>query len=165
MHFDARVNPFNAIRSRLDAVDLAFRGLQPQVHLAVDFLSKSTIAGLRMMAFAMAVCLFSVFSMKKTLKCQIFLANILCPLGVIVVCAPSLLEVCIHLLLEYMFGLGSSFWFRSLPTSSRSCLGFPFPQPCCLNALLSIEVCVQLQPELCIPLFKIVVVARQSTCQ
>lgn len=81
MHFDAPVNPFEDIRSRLDAVDLAFRGLQPQVHLAVDFLSESKNSGLRMLAFAMAVCLFSVLSPKKTMKCQILVANFFSPWG------------------------------------------------------------------------------------
>ena len=37
MHVDRPPNPFEAIRSRLAAVDLAFRGLQAQVQLAVIF--------------------------------------------------------------------------------------------------------------------------------
>ena len=35
MQFEARVNPFDAIRSRLSALDFAFQGLQRHVQLAV----------------------------------------------------------------------------------------------------------------------------------
>lgn len=35
LHFVAAVNPFEAIRSRLHAVDNAFQGLRPHVHLVV----------------------------------------------------------------------------------------------------------------------------------
>lgn len=35
VHIDAPTNPFDAIRAGLAAVDLAFRGLHPQVHVVM----------------------------------------------------------------------------------------------------------------------------------
>ena len=60
-HFERRVNPFDAVRSKLSANDLAFRGLRAQVHLHVDILSSEPAAGMEQVPSAAAVCLwFSV---------------------------------------------------------------------------------------------------------
>ena len=55
MHFNRPQNPFEDIRGRLAAVDLAFRGLQAQVQLAVDFICESSDAGMHTKPLAVAV--------------------------------------------------------------------------------------------------------------
>ena len=86
MQFEARVNPFDAIRSRLSALDFAFQGLQPHVQLAVVCPSECTIAGMRMAAFAMAVVLLSALWLTTPFKCKQWFHIILCPPRVVVVC-------------------------------------------------------------------------------
>jgi hypothetical protein len=64
MHLDRPENPFDAIRTRLAAVDLAFQGLQAQVQLALDVLCQSSDAGMHTNPIAVALRLCLVFSKK-----------------------------------------------------------------------------------------------------
>lgn len=152
MHFDAPSNPFDAIRSRLAEIDVAFRGLQPQVRLPVDFPSQSTIAGMLAMAFAMPDCMFPLLWINKTLKCLIFLGNILSHLWLLVVSLASSFAVCIQLSLEFMLEFGPACPFRPFLSHLRSCLTVPFPSSLCFCALHSIGLGVDLQHGLCVSL-------------
>lgn len=66
--FSAPVNPFDAVRNRLAAVDLALRGLHAQVHSKVADLIESTAAGMRQLPNAAAVCMCSVLGPEHFLK-------------------------------------------------------------------------------------------------
>ena len=59
VHFSTPVNPFDAIRSRLAAVDIAFEALQPQVHVVLDFPSSCSMPRMLFMPLDTAFCLFS----------------------------------------------------------------------------------------------------------
>lgn len=58
MPFAAPVNPFDAIRTRLAAVDSAFQGLQAQLHVVLHLSCKCSIAGVLVLALHTAVCGF-----------------------------------------------------------------------------------------------------------
>lgn len=69
---DAPSNPFDSIRSRLAAIDTAFRAFQPQVRLPIDINFECTLAGMPAMAFGMPNCLFLPLWRNKNLKFRTF---------------------------------------------------------------------------------------------
>jgi hypothetical protein len=77
LQLDVPVNPFDAIRGRIADIDLAFRALQPQVRLTVEFTPHITLAGMPAMAFSMPDCLFLVFCCNKTFKWLFFVIDVL----------------------------------------------------------------------------------------
>lgn len=61
-------NPFDAIRGRLAAVDLAFQSLHAQVNAHVGSFPSIAATRMRCMSPATAVCLFRVFCPQQTLE-------------------------------------------------------------------------------------------------
>lgn len=95
MQFEAPLNPFDAICSRLSAVNTAFQGLQPQVLLGVVCSSACLVAGMRMEVWAMVVCMFRAMWLAKTLKCKIGFRINFCRVRVGVVCVASPFPCCL----------------------------------------------------------------------
>ena len=90
LQLDLPVNPFEAIRSRLSAVDTALQGLQAQVHLTAVSNPHCTIPGMFVLAFTVAVLFFSALCSIKTLNCNTWLHLLLCPPFAVVFCLPFL---------------------------------------------------------------------------
>jgi hypothetical protein len=70
MQFQAPLDPFEVIRSKLAAVDTAFQTLQPQVHLGVVCSGACPVAETAMAVFAMVVYMFVAVWSANTLKCK-----------------------------------------------------------------------------------------------
>lgn len=75
----APMNPFEAIRSRLSAVDVAFQGLHAQVHLDVVGTPDCIAPGMHTAAFVMAMLFFSTLWPIKNVECTTLFEIILCP--------------------------------------------------------------------------------------
>lgn len=97
LNFDVPSNPFDAIRSRLADIDRAFRALQPQVRLPVDFTSNRALAGMPAMAFGMPDCSLLLLCINKTFKGMFNAINVMSHICLYVVCPASNFDVCIQL--------------------------------------------------------------------
>lgn len=96
MHFDAPVNPFDDIWSRLSAVDIAFQGLQPQVQLAVVCNLECTLEMMHHPAFAMAGLCCSGGVVQQNLEMnKIGLKVALCHLCIVVPCLALAVAFCV----------------------------------------------------------------------
>ena len=135
LHLDVPSNPFDAIRSRIADIDLAFRALQPQVLLPADSTAHTTLVGMPALAFAMPDCLFPVFWINKSLTCQFFFRSVLRHLWPIIDWLAWTLAVCIQLSLEVMLDIVSPLKLQSFPSRILSSLPLPFPSTWCLCAL------------------------------
>ena len=89
LQVDAPVNPFEAILSRLSAVDIAFQGLQAQVHLDAVSSPNCTVSGMPVQALAMAEMFFSALMSITTLQFTQFLHILFCPPCGVVLCFAS----------------------------------------------------------------------------
>jgi hypothetical protein len=96
------VNPFDAVRSRFAAVDLAFRGLRAQVHLHVDDLFGKPTARMEQLPSEAAVWLWSVFGLHQSLKSKIFFKNL---------CSPSAIHSCSCSVYVQVSTLNFFLWF------------------------------------------------------
>ena len=116
----AVANPFDAIRTRLAAVDTAFQNLQAQVLLVLDFHRKCSISEVRLMVLDTTCRLVSRSRMQLQFQCKILFLDILCgfSVGAIVAQPP-----CCRL---------NSEWFWSV-----ACNIFPLNSGCCLGLQLA----------------------------
>lgn len=116
LQFEARVNPFDAIRDRISAVDLAFQGLQPQVLVVLVCTCDYTNAGMRMAAYAVSVLLFSMLCATTSFQCKSSFGFHFCPHSVCSLFLASLLFGAFILRHVRACGLHCSLCFGSMPS-------------------------------------------------
>lgn len=146
LHLDVPSNPFDAIKGRIADIDVAFRALQPQVRLPLDFTCQGPLAGMPAMAFAMPEYLYPDFSINKTLPCLVFFKDTFISLWLIVVCLAPNFSVCIRLSVGLGNGFGAPFKFRPPPCCVLSSFSPPFPSSwffCAFHLIRSGIVCVR----------------------